>query len=265
MSRRHILTPLGLPLEEIKNLPRIQAPKRKNTIESGTTVLAIKTSTGIVLAADRKVSGGGYIYSQDFIKIAQINDLSAMLFAGTISDIQFITQITKNHAEQFFLEAEWPISIEGQANWLRHLMFELRYYGFCSEFILAGVNIRPPESLIYHIADDGCLLGEDPLLEYASTGSGSHTALTVLKQNWKKYKAEGMAMEQAIHLAVKAIYGAGTEDCFTSPIEVAAPKIALILPIPDKPKKGQPYGFIPMDDDSVKKVCADVLEEVKNE
>ena len=155
MRKRRILSPLGLPLEELKNLPRVQVPKNAGAIESGTTVLAIKTSSGIVLAADRKVSSGdGYIYSQDFLKIAQINDLSALLYAGTVSDIQFVVQATKNHAERFLLEAEWPISIEGHANWLRHLVFELRYYGFCSEFILAGVNVRPPESLIYHISAD---------------------------------------------------------------------------------------------------------------
>ena len=80
-----------------------------------------------------------------------------------------------------------------------------RYYPFIFQPIVGGVNNEPE---IYELTPFGCVVKKR---KYAVTGSGTEFALSALDSEYR----EGMAEDQAIEVAVKAISSAKSRDLHT--------------------------------------------------
>ncbi|HIP90134.1 MAG TPA: proteasome subunit beta, partial [Candidatus Nanopusillus sp.] len=61
--------------------------------KTGTTVVAIRTKEGIVIASDKRVSWGYLVYSKEGEKITQITDNIVIAAAGVYADLQFLSKI----------------------------------------------------------------------------------------------------------------------------------------------------------------------------
>ena len=79
----------------------------------GTTILALKCENGVIMAADRRCSAGGKIFSDRAIKIEEIGSLSAIGGAGFVSDCQWLVKALKN---EFLPNFEKFLEIEQIAN-----------------------------------------------------------------------------------------------------------------------------------------------------
>ena len=65
-------------------------------LETGTTNVGIVCKDGVILAADKRVTlGGRIISSKNFEKFSELNDNSAVVFSGSVSDVQLTLKIIK--------------------------------------------------------------------------------------------------------------------------------------------------------------------------
>lgn len=198
----------------------------KSFLKSGTTVLAFHFDRGVILAGDRQTSSGFSIMSQESIKIDQISSHSALLQAGLVSDCQALVKDLRRVNSDFLGKFGMPLSIDGQANCLSHLMRTYYLYGSWLEawLIIAGINVDQPTFKIYSIEPSGSKLDHD----FATEGSGGDKAESELEKFKGKIKARSLGIKEATKLAVRAVYMAGKKDLGTSDVRLAVPTVAVI-------------------------------------
>ena len=128
-----------------------------------------------------------------------------MTMAGSVGDAQMIVRFLKTKARLFEIERENKMTPSAAATYLSNVLNANRYYPFIAQFLLGGVN-RQPE--LFDIDPSGGMLGRK---DYSVTGSGTELALSVLDQNYQA----GMAEEEAVKLAVKAVDESKRRDNYT--------------------------------------------------
>ena len=219
---------------------------------TGTTILVFKYKDGIMFAADRKTTGGYLsIFSLDTIKIEQVAPYAAIGCAGLVADAQFVKEILEETSNGFSSQYGFPLSIEGQANYVSKLCRNFRFYidpwsmGLEIRAVIGGRDFSG-EFEIYEISGEGSLFKSN----FTVIGSGTDYALPVLKDYRKDLIKGRLDLQESMMIAVKAIYRAGESDNGTSDIRVATPNIAVITK----------SGFELIKTKTVQKIVAKVLE-----
>lgn len=212
----------------IRGRPHIESNKEgyKATLDSGTTVLAFHFKDGIMLAGDKQMSSWHSILSQESIKINEVSPYSAFMFAGSVGDGQAVVNGLRVVSRDFISRFRMPLSLDGQANYVsRFLRMHYNYGVFLEAWgILAGFNFSPPEFKIYSVEPTGSKISCD----FATTGSGGERADAELEQFRGIIKVRTLNAEEAMQLAVRAIYAAGKKDMGTSDVRLALPLIATV-------------------------------------
>lgn len=197
---------------------------------TGTTVLAFKYKNGILFAADRKTSGGYLsIFSLDTIKIEQVASHTAIGCAGLVADAQFVKEVLEETNSGFKGQYGFPLSVEGQANYIVNLCRNFRFYinpwsmGLDIQAVIGGMDFSG-DFEIFEISGEGSLYKKD----FTVIGSGTDHAMGVLKDNRKNLIGRNLDLRESMMVAVKAIYRAGESDSGTSDVRVAIPNIAIV-------------------------------------
>jgi len=66
---------------------------KKSILKTGTTILGIVCKDGVVMAADRQVTGGNLVMRKDEQKVFTINDYLVLAGCGVAGDIQRVPKI----------------------------------------------------------------------------------------------------------------------------------------------------------------------------
>ena len=196
----------------------------------GTTILALKFNGGVIMAADRRCTAGRMIFSDDDIKIEEMDRLSCIAGAGYVADFQLLVETLRDewlpNFEKFF---NIDIYVDGQANLLKNIMRERELWAWP---ILAGWDPCQKMSRIFLVEPGGAIF-ERPY--FAASGSGEIPALQVLKSKWSKDCSE----KQGIEIAVEAILGSAEMDKNTADPLKHPPTIKVIdnekiITVPEK-------------------------------
>lgn len=205
------------------NVTGMSVPK---TLESGTTLLAMKYAGGVLCAADTQTSAGNEVISRESKKIYPTSDLSAVLGCGAVSSIQLIVKWLCATNRAFETDSSgYMLSIKGQARYLatvNRLLFRAMWPFFSVNFILAGLE-KMGVGRIYSVYGDGAIIEHS---NFATDGSGGPSVRPNLERGWRP----DMSLEGAVKLAVESIILAGIIDTFTADGRVALPHIADINP-----------------------------------
>lgn len=197
-------------------------------VHSGTTVLAFYYDKGLLFAGDKKTSNGFSIVEQDKTKIYQISPYSCCAAAGLVSDIQMLVRDIEEVNYAFLGKYDQLLSIEGQVN---YLVNELRFFWQYSPMpmsiclICGGMNPVDGKFGLFEIGTDGF---RRECFDYVATGSGMDFATSKLEENRKKLLERRLSREEAIEVAVRAIFTAGKKDLGTSDIRIALPDVATV-------------------------------------
>lgn len=197
-------------------------------VHSGTTVLAFYYDKGLLFAGDKKTSSGFSIVDQDKTKIYQISPYSCCAAAGLVSDIQMLVRDVEEVNYAFLDRYGYQLSIEGQANYLVNELRFFWHYGpmpMAIYLIFGGMNPVDGEFGLFEINPDGF---RRECFDYVATGSGMDFATSKLEESRKKLSERRLIKEEAIELAVRAIFTAGKKDSGTSDIRVALPDVATV-------------------------------------
>jgi proteasome beta subunit len=180
-----------------------------------TTIVAIVTNEGVVMAGDRRATMGNMIANRDIEKVHAADAYSLVGIAGTAGigiEVIRLFQVELEHYEK--IEGVM-LSLDGKANRLATMVrnnLGAAMQGLAVVPLFAGFDLAAasPEQagrvFSYDVA--GGMYEEKG---FDSIGSGSLFAKAALK---KRYRA-GLSTPDAVRLAVEALYDAADDDTAT--------------------------------------------------
>ena len=180
-----------------------------------TTIVAIATADGVVMAGDRRATMGNLIASRDIEKVHPADAHSLIGIAGTAGigiELMRLFQIELEHYEKI---EGIMLSLDGKANRLAAMVrgnLGAAMQGLAVVPLFAGFDLTPSDPArvgrIFSFDVAGGLYEETG---FDAIGSGSLFAKSALK---KRYQP-GVSTQDAVRLAVEALYDAADDDTAT--------------------------------------------------
>lgn len=180
-------------------------------VPHGTTVLALRFSEGIVIAGDRMATEGYSVSARRIEKVYKADEHSAIAIAGAAGPCIEMARLFQTELEHYEKLEGAELSIEGKANKLAQMIkgnLPMAMQGLVVVPIYAGYDPRRGEGRIFKYDIAG---GQYEETEFYSTGSGGRDA----KNTMKKFYRKNLERDEAIRLALEALYDAADEDIAT--------------------------------------------------
>lgn len=180
-----------------------------------TTIVALRTAEGVIMAGDRRATMGNYISSRDIEKVFPADGYSLVGIAGTAGlgiELVKLYQLELEHYEK--IEGA-PLTLNGKANRLATMLrgnLGIALQGLAVVPLFAGFDVDAPSipeaGKIYSFDVVGGIYAER---DFDSIGSGSIFAKSSLK---KRYRRD-IGTDEAVKIAVEALYDAADDDSAT--------------------------------------------------
>ncbi|HLU28549.1 MAG TPA: proteasome subunit beta [Glycomyces sp.] len=180
-----------------------------------TTIVALKTAEGVVMAGDRRATMGNYISSRDIEKVFPADGYSLIGIAGTAGlgiELVKLYQLELEHYEK--IEGE-SLTLNGKANRLATMLrgnLGIALQGLAVVPLLAGYDEDATDlsqaGKIYSFDVVGGIYEER---DFDSIGSGSIFAKSALKKRFQR----GLSSAEAVKVAVESLYDAADDDSAT--------------------------------------------------
>ncbi len=178
---------------------------QQEKLKTGTTTVGITCKDCVILAAESKSTMGYLVSSKTSQKIYKVDDKIAITTAGGAGDTQQLARVLKAEIQIYKLTRNSDFTVNAAVNLLSNILQNNRYYPYMAMLIIGGADKNGYH--VYSIDPVGGLEKD----EFTSTGSGSPFAYGVLENEFKP----GMAREDGIKLAVRAIRAARERDVFS--------------------------------------------------
>ena len=181
------------------------------TLTHGTTVVALRYVDGVIMAGDRRATAGNLISHRSMEKVFPADRHSGVAIAGVAGpavEMVNLFQLQLEHYEK--VEGEM-LSLEGKANQLSMMVrgnLPAAMQGLAVVPLFAGYDLARQTGRLFEFDVTGGRYEEN---DHASTGSGALHAGTVVKLGW----SPGLTREEAVDLALKALFQAADEDSAT--------------------------------------------------
>ena len=180
-------------------------------ITHGTTVVAIRYADGVVMAGDRRATSGNLISHRTMEKVFPADRHSGVAIAGAAGPAVEMVKLFQLQLEHYEKVEGAELSLEGKANQLSSMVrgnLPAAMQGFVVVPLFAGYDTRRRQGRLFQYDVTG---GRYEETNFASTGSGSLHAGTVVKLGWR----EDMDRGETLDLAIRALFQAADEDSAT--------------------------------------------------
>lgn len=168
--------------------------------KTGTTIVGITTTDGVVVAADRRASLGNVVAHKDVQKIEQVHPRAVLTLAGSVSGAQALVQNVEAEVRLHEARRGEPPSISALATLASNMMQGGRFSIVTP--LLAGVD--GDGSHLFTLDPLGSLLPD----EYTASGSGMQFALGVLEDDYR----DDLSNDEGVEVAVRAVRSAVERD-----------------------------------------------------
>lgn len=181
----------------------------KSILKTGTSLVGIVCTDGVVLAADRRVTAGNLVVNKNYEKIFRVRDNLLAAFTGSVSDAQYLMRLGAAELKIKELKSRRASTVKESASLLANITFR---------------NIRTPSmvpsivgSLIAGVDPDGTarLFTVEPagsvseVKDYdANFSSGMPYILGVLERSWN----EKLTVKQGSQLAMECLKASTQRD-----------------------------------------------------
>ncbi|NNN20760.1 MAG: proteasome subunit beta [Acidimicrobiales bacterium] len=189
----------------------------KDEIRHATTVLAMRTKNGVLMAGDRRATEANRIAHRAMEKVYQADRHSAIAIAGAAGPAMEMVRIYQIQLDHFEKVEGVALSLEGKANQLGQMVaghLALAMQGLAVVPLFAGFDLKREVGRIFSYDVTG---GRYEEADFAATGSGGRDARSVVKMGFK----EGLEDLEAIKLALSALKEAADEDSATGGIDLS--------------------------------------------
>lgn len=177
----------------------------------GTTVLAVVYDGGVIMAGDRQATEGYQVGERRIQKVYPVDRHSAIAVAGAAGPCIEMAKLFQVEVEFYEKTEGISLSLEGQANFLSHLVrsnLGLAMQGLIVLPLFAGYDLKRQRGRIFKYDAVGGRYEED---DYYAIGSGGKDARTTLK---KRHTPE-ITRQDALEIVAEALWDAADEDIAT--------------------------------------------------
>lgn len=177
----------------------------------GTTIVALRTGDGVVMAGDRRATMGNLIAQHDIEKVFVADEYSVIGIAGTAGLAVELVRIFQVELEHYEKIEGLPLSLDGKANRLASMLrsnLGLAMQGLAVVPLFAGYDERRSAGRIFSYDVTGGRYEEH---DFYAVGSGS----TFARGSLKKLYRRGAALDDAVSTALEALYDAADDDSAT--------------------------------------------------
>jgi proteasome beta subunit len=180
-------------------------------VTHGTTVVALRYADGVVMAGDRRATSGHLISHRLMEKVFPADRHSGVAIAGAAGPAMDMVKLFQLQLEHYEKVEGAELSLEGKANQLssmvrQHLPAAMQ--GLAVVPLFAGFDTRRRAGRLFQYDVTGGRYEES---DFATTGSGSLHAGTVMKLGYKK----DLDRDTTLDLAISALFQAADEDSAT--------------------------------------------------
>ncbi|WP_394937681.1 proteasome subunit beta [Psychromicrobium sp. YIM B11713] len=190
-----------------QNLPAGASPQTPHA----TTIVALTFAGGVLMAGDRRATMGTMIASRHIEKVFPADQYSVLGIAGTAGLAIDITKLFQVELEHYEKIEGTTLSLEGKANRLGAMVrgnLPMALQGLAVVPLFAGYDKALSVGRLFSYDVTG---GRYEELEHHSVGSGSVFARGAMKKLWKP----GLTEEEAIRVAIEALFDAADDDSAT--------------------------------------------------
>jgi len=181
------------------------------TITHATTCVAVRFADGVVMAGDRRATSGNLISHRAIEKIFAADRYSGVAIAGAAGPAMEMVKLFQLQLEHYEKVEASALSLEGKANQLSAMVrsnLPAAMQGLAVVPLFAGYDVARNHGRLFQYDVTG---GRYEETNYASTGSGSLHASTVVKLGFR----EAMSRQDTLDLAIHALFTAADEDSAT--------------------------------------------------
>ena len=181
------------------------------SLRHATTVVALRFADGVVMAGDRRATEGHAIAHRAMEKVFPADRFSAVAIAGAAGFAVEMVRLFQTQLEHYEKVEGVTLSLEGKANQLaqmvrQHLPLAMQGLAVVPLFAVYDVGRGAGRIFTYDVTG-----GHYEEADFQATGSGGRDARTTIKLGFR----EGLTREEAVELAVQALYEAADEDAGT--------------------------------------------------
>ena len=180
-------------------------------VPEGTTVLAMLFADGVIVAGDRRATEGFQIAHRSIEKVFAADNMSAVAIAGAAGPAVEMVRLFQTELEHYEKVEGERLSLEGKANKLSQMVranLPAAMQGLVVVPLFAGFDEIRGVGRIFKYDVTGGRYEED---DYHATGSGGKDARSSLKKRFKS----GLPRDQAVKIAIEALFDAADEDVGT--------------------------------------------------
>ncbi len=190
-----------------------QVEYAREAVKRGTTTVGVKYKTGVVLIVDKHITSH-LIEPSSIEKIFKIDDHIGCATSGLVADARMLIDRARIDAQINEITYNEKIQVKILVKKICDFKQTYTQYGgvrpFGTALLVAGCDETGPR-----------LFATDPsgaLMEYkaSSEGSGRNGAMSYFEDHYR----EGMNMEEAIDLGIKALYKGTEEQLDPSSVEI---------------------------------------------
>lgn len=180
-------------------------------ITHATTVVAIRSAEGVVMAGDRRATSGNIISHRAIEKVFPADRHSGVAIAGAAGPAMEMVKLFQLQLEHYEKVQGVQLSLEGKANQLGQMVRDnlpAAMQGLAVVPIFAGYDVRRRAGRLFQYDVTGGRYEES---NFATSGSGGMLAGSVIKLGF----AEGLSRDDAVDLAITALFEAADDDSAT--------------------------------------------------
>ncbi len=187
------------------------ATEHKLDIQHGTTIAALRYAHGVVMAGDRRATEGVSIAHRGIEKVFPADRYSAVAIAGAAGPAIEMVRLFQTQLEHYEKVEGAVLSLEGKANQLSQMVrthLPMAMQGLAVVPLFCGWDLGRSVGRIFTYDVTG---GRYEETEFSATGSGGRDARTTIKLGYR----DALSRDEAVELAVGALYQAADEDAAT--------------------------------------------------
>jgi proteasome beta subunit len=191
--------------------PQAQGESSPVQLRHGTTIVALRYGEGVVMAGDRRATEGPTIAHRALDKVFEADRHSGVAIAGAAGPALDMVRLFQTQLEHYEKVEGVTLSLEGKANQLGQMIRQnlpMAMQGLVVVPLFAGYDDRRGVGRIFTYDVTG---GRYEEADFHATGSGGRDARTAVKLGF----SDRMGREDAIELAILALYEAADEDSAT--------------------------------------------------
>jgi proteasome alpha subunit len=192
-----------------------QVEYAREAVKRGTTAIGIKSSEGVVLLVDKRITSN-LLIPDSIEKIFKVDDHIAIATSGLVADSRVLVDRARLECQINKLTYDEPIRVEGLAKKISDHKQQYTQYGgvrpYGAALLIAGIDNE--EARLFETDPSGALM------EYLATsiGEGRDTVLKILEERIDPEKK--ISFEDSIFLGLECLYEISKDKLNADTIEI---------------------------------------------